>query len=182
MIRAGGEPPSFTLYCSSPWPDRGVGSPYGPQNRKLKKGDIIYNEITPSYGGYWIQFCRPIALGEPPDDFKRALDVQVEIYHFAEGELRQGNTEFEVHKKGRELAAKRGYYLYITLQHIGLDIIDTIPPNTAFRPGMVFVNHPLTMYPLDAREVGGHIIGDTVIITEGAPEHLTKIPFQLFKK
>lgn len=182
MIRAGGEPPSFTLYCSSPWPDRGVGSPYGPQNRRLKKGDIIYNEISPSYGGYWVQFCRPIALGEPPDDFKRAFDVQVEIYNFTEGELRQGNTMLEIHKKGKALAVKRGYFLNVALQHIGLQNTDRIPQNTIFRPGMCFVNHPQTMYPVDTKQVGGHIMGDTFIITESAPERLTKVPVEIFIK
>jgi Xaa-Pro aminopeptidase len=47
---------------------------------------------------------------------------------------------------------------------------------------MYFANHPWAEYPYDTREVGGHIIGDTVIVTDGAPERLSKLPFQLFKK
>jgi hypothetical protein len=35
---------------------------------------------------------------------------------------------------------------------------------------------------MDTREVGGHIIGDTLIVTDNVPEHLSKIPFQLFRK
>jgi Xaa-Pro aminopeptidase len=182
LIRAGAEPPSFTLYCSGPWPEKGVGFIYGPMDRRLQKGDIIFNEITPCYGGYWIQLCRAIVLGEPSDDFKRAYDVQVELYKLGEEQLRQGNTVFELEKKAQDLAAKKGYYLKITLQHMGLQITERIPANTIFRPGMYFVNHPWTEYPMDTREVGGHIIGDTLIITDQAPEHLSKIPFQLFRK
>jgi Xaa-Pro aminopeptidase len=182
LIRAGAEPPSFTLYCSGPWPEKGVGFIYGPMNRILQKGDIVFNEITPSYGGYWVQLCRAIVLGEPSDDFKRAYDAQVEIYNLAEQELRKGSTVSDLESKARALAAKRGYFLLITLQHIGLQITDRIPRDTIFRPGMYFVNHPWTEYPIDMRHVGGHIIGDTLIITEDAPEHLSKIPFKLFKK
>ncbi len=182
LIRSGAEPPSFTLYCSGPWPDKGVGFIYGPMNRKLKKGDIVFNEITPSYGGYWVQLCRAIVLGDPSDDFKRAFDAQVEIYRLAEEGLRQGNTVAEVEKKAREKAAERGYYLHITLQHLGLQITERIPQITSFKAGMYFVNHPWTEYPMDSREVGGHIIGDTLIVTDGAPEHVSKLPFKLFVK
>jgi len=182
LVRAGAEPPSFTLYCSGPWPEKGVGFVYGPMDRRLEKGDIIFNEITPCYGGYWIQLCRAIVLGEPSDDFKRAYEVQVEVYRLAEEELRKGNTVFELEKKAQELAAKKGYYLKITLQHMGLQITERIPANTILRPGMYFVNHPWTEFPMDKREVGGHIIGDTLIVRDGAPEHLSQIPFQLFKK
>jgi Xaa-Pro dipeptidase len=182
MTRAGAEPPSFSLYCSGPWPDKGVGFTYGPMNRRLQKGDIIFNEITPSYAGYWIQLCRAIVLGDPTDDFKRAYDVQVEIYDLANQELRPGNSLFALEKKAQELAAERGYYLKIVLQHMGLQITERIPPNTLFRPGMYFVNHPWAEYPYDTREAGGHIIGDTVIVTDGTPERLSKLPFQLFRK
>jgi len=182
MTKAGAEPPSFTLYCSGPWPEKGVGFIYGPMDRKLEKGDIVFNEISPSFGGYWVQLCRAIVLGEPSEDFKRAFDVQVGVYKMAEEELRPGNTVIELEKKAQELAAEKGYYLKITLQHIGLQITERIPSHTIFRPGMYFVNHPWTEYPMDRRTVGGHIIGDTVVVTESAPEHLTKVPFKLFVK
>jgi Xaa-Pro aminopeptidase len=182
LIRAGAEPPSFTLYCSGPWSEKGVGFTYGPMNRTLKKGDVVFNEITPSYGGYWVQLCRAIVLGQPSDDFMRAYETQLEIYTLAEQELRAGNTVSELESKARSLAATRGCFLLITLQHVGLQITERIPKDTIFRSGMVFVNHPWTEYPFDTRETGGHIIGDTLIVTEGAPEHLSKIPFQLFVK
>jgi Xaa-Pro dipeptidase len=182
LVRAGAEPPSFTLYCSGPWPGKGVGFIYGPMARKLKKGDIVFNEITPSYGGYWVQLCRAISLGEPSDDFKRAYEVQEEVYRLAEQELKIGQTVAEIEQKAQASAAQKGYYLKIVLQHIGLQITERIPLNTLLRPGMCFVNHPWTEYPMDTREVGGHIIGDTFIVNDGAPERLTTLPFKLFMK
>lgn len=182
MTLAGAEPPSFSLYCSGPWPDKGIGFIYGPMDRRLEKGDIVFNEITPCYGGYWIQLCRAIVLGEPSDDFKKAYDAQVEIYDLANRELRPGNTFAELEEKARELAKKRGYLHKIVLQHMGLQITERIPLQTMFRPGMYFVNHPWEEYPYSSPEVGGHIIGDTVVVTDGAPERLTKLPFQLYQK
>ncbi len=182
MTRAGAEPPSFTLYCSGPWPEKGIGFTYGPMDRRLRKGDIVFNEITPSYGGYWVQFCRAIVLGEPSDDFKRAYEVQAEVYDLAERELRQGATPLEIDGKAQEVAAKKGYFLRGTLQYLGLQISERIPRSTILRPGMYFVNHPWAEYPMDSRKVGGHIIGDTLIVTRDAPEHVTKVPFQLYSK
>lgn len=182
MTQAGAEPPSFSLYCSGPWPDKGIGFIYGPMNRRLQKGDIVFNEITPCYGGYWMQLCRAIVLGEPSDDFKRAYDAQVEVYDLANQELKAGNSVAALEKKAHELAKTRGYFLKIVLQHMGLQITERIPTSTMFRPGMYFVNHPWAEYPYEAPEVGGHIIGDTVIVTDGFPERLTKLPFQLYRK
>jgi Xaa-Pro aminopeptidase len=65
---------------------------------------------------------------------------------------------------------------------MGLQITERIPLQTMFRPGMYFANHPWEEYPYSSPEVGGHIIGDTVVVTDGAPECLTKLPFQLYKK
>jgi len=62
---------------------------------------------------------------------------------------------------------------------VGLDVIDRIPKRTVLRPGMTIVNHPWIEYPPKKGEMGGHIIGDTYIITEGEPKCLSKVPFEL---
>lgn len=182
MVKAGAEPPSFSLYVSGPWKEKGIGFTYGPMDRVLKEGDVVFNEITPSYGGYWVQLCRAICLGEPSDDFKQAYDLQREIYDMVKEEMRPGNTMTNIREKAKAMAADKGWLLKVVLQHIGLQITERIPLSTQFRPGMYFVNHPWTEYPMDTQEFGGHIIGDTLIITEDVPERLTKIPFELFTK
>jgi Xaa-Pro dipeptidase len=182
MTRAGAEPPSFSLYVSGPWREKGIGFTYGPMNRVLEKGDVIYNEITPSFGGYWVQLCRPISLGEPTDEFKRAFDLQMEVYDMVVKEMTPGNTQGNIRQKAKALAEKEGWFLKIVLQHMGLQITERIPLNTLFRPGMYFVNHPWMEYPLESPEFGGHIIGDTIIVTENEAERLTKIPYEIYIK
>jgi Xaa-Pro aminopeptidase len=181
MTAYGAEPPSFSLYASGPWEEKGINFPYGPVDRVLKSGDQVLNEITPSYGGYWAQLCRPVSLGKPADSFKKAFDVQVEMYNKTVELLRPGNVYGDIDAKMREIAAKNGYdpTNAFSLQHVGLDIIERIPKRTVLRPGMVLVNHPWIEFPPKKGEVGGHIIGDTYIITEGKPKCLSKVPFEL---
>lgn len=177
----GAEPPSFTLYASGPWEEKGINFPHGPVDRVLQKGDLVLNEITPSYGGYWAQLCRPISLGKPTDTFKKAFDVQVEMYNKTLELLKPGIVYGEIDAKMREIAKNNGYdpVNAFSLQHVGLDIIERIPKRTALRPGMVIVNHPWIEYPPGKGEIGGHIIGDTYVITEGKPKCLSKVPFEL---
>ena len=181
MTAHGAEPPSFSLFATGPWPDKGINFPHGPVDRVLKEGDLVMDEITPCYGGYWTQLCRPISLGKPPDSFKKMFDVQVEMYNEAVELLRPGNIYGEINARMREIAKKNGYdpINAFSLQHIGLINIDRIPNRTVLRPGMTFVNHPWTEYPPGNTEVGGHIIGDTYIITEGKPKCINKVPFEL---
>ena len=51
------------------------------------------------------------------------------------------------------------------------------------KPGMVYMIHPMTFPPkpdMDAgKGHGGHMIGDTYIVTEGEPESLTRLPFDV---
>jgi Xaa-Pro aminopeptidase len=181
MVRNGAEPPSFTLYASGPWPNIGINFPHGPTMRVLKKGDMVMNEITPSYGGYWVQLCRPICLGNPPEDFKKTLNVHLEMYEVTRRELRPGKVFGEINAKMRQMAEEYGYdpANALSLQHIGLDIVERISERTVLKPGMVIVNHPWTEYPPGKTEYGGHVIGDTYIVTEKEPEPLSKIPLEL---
>lgn len=177
----GAEPPSFSLYVSGRWEEKGINLPYGPIDRVLKKGDMVMNEITPSYGGYWSQICRPVCLGEPSDLIKKEFDVHAEIYHTVRDLLKPGNVYGDIDNKVKEIAAKRGYHPQnaFSLQHIGLGIIDVIPKDTVLEPGMVFVNHPWIEFPAANPTMGGHIIGDTYIITNGEPKCINKMPLEI---
>ena len=181
MTAHGAEPPSFSLYASGPWERKGINFPHGPVDRLLENGDLVLNEICPSYGGYWAQLCRPISLGKPTDVFLKAFDVSVEMYNKTVELLRPGTIYGEIDAKMREIASKHGYdpTNAFSLQHVGLDIIERIPKRTVLRPGMTIMNHPWIEYPPKKAEMGGHIIGDTYIVTEGKPKSFTKLPFEL---
>lgn len=181
LTRSGAEPPSFTLYASGPWETRGIGFPYGPNPRRLDRGDLVLNEITPCYGGYYVQLCRPISLGKPNDAFTHAYELHLEIYQLALEHLKPGNLLKEVEGKIIASAKAKGYRSSPNagLQNIGLDITERIPKGSPLRPGMTTVIHPWLDHPISNPTVGGHIIGDTVVIGERGAESLSRLPLEL---
>lgn len=184
MIKAGAEVGSFTLFNSKKWPD-GWGFPYGGTNRRLQKGDVILNEITPCYGGYFVQLCRPISLGEPSDDFMELYEIHREMYRIARNEMRPGNIRSEIDAKVAKFALSKRNLSSASAAMQCMDSILSPPFRAALAPGQVFTIHPWTNPPepdLGAmRGHMGHIIGDTCIVTEGEAECVSKLPFELTK-
>jgi Xaa-Pro aminopeptidase len=181
LILSGSEPPSFSLYASGPWIGRGLGFPYGPNPRVLQQGDLVLNEISPCYGGYFVQLCRPISLGKPDPKFLDAYQLSLEIYHLALEEMKPGVLLREVEAKVIKLANSKGYRSSPNagLQNCGLDNNERIPKGTVLKPGMTSVIHSWIDHPMTNPNVGGHIIGDTIIIGEKSNERLSKLPLEL---
>lgn len=184
MVRNGAELGSFTLLNSKQWPD-GYGFPHGGSYRKLQQGDIIINEITPCYGGYFVQLVRPISLGTPPDDYIELLNINKGMYRIAYESLRAGNVAQEISDKATDWALAQGRPL--SAARPSLQLVDSILTTPTFmgelKAGMVFVNHPWTAPPqadITARKGHmGHMIGNTLIITEGEPECVSKFLLEL---
>lgn len=182
MIKAGAEVGSFTLFDTKQWPN-GWGFPYGGNMRKLQKGDIILNEITPCFGGYYVQLCRPICLGKPPADFVELYEIHREMYRIARNDLRPGNVRREIDAKVAKYAMSKKNFTWASPIIQCMDSI--VAPNfrAALAPGQVFQIHPFTnpsepdMQAMKGHM--GHIIGDTCIVTEDEPECVSKLPFEL---
>jgi Xaa-Pro aminopeptidase len=187
LLRNGAEVGGMHLLDVKKWPD-GWGFPLGGSYRKVELGDLVNCEITPSYGGYYAQLVRPIFLGTPPDDFYRMLDLHKEIYHEGVKRLRPGNVAQDVEDDiCRSVTEKEKE---VSLATPGFQMLDNMfrPPlyMGEFEPSMVFMVHAIT-FPSSAdiemrRGHGGHMIGDTYIITEEEPERLTKLPFDVALK
>lgn len=179
MVKAGAELGSFILLLSGSWLEMGNGGiPFGGSERRLRKGDIVLNEITPSYGGCYTQLCRPISIGNPPDNFMEIFQIHRDMYELARKELRPGITAEAIEANIAELASRKGDFSWAwTLQSAELGDT-TVPFRSELKTGMVFVNHPFTELRSKSG-YAGHIIGDTFIIKENEPECLSKLPFEL---
>jgi Xaa-Pro aminopeptidase len=183
MIKAGAECGSFTLFNTKQWPD-GWGFPVNGSNRLLQKGDIILNEITPCFGGYFVQLCRPICLGKPPQDFLEMFEVYKGIYEMGREGYRSGNVLSEVDAKAEQFAKSKRPFSYASACFQMMDSITTNPPFMGtLKSGIVCVIHPWC-HPSEAdmnagRGHLGHICGDTCISTEGAAECVSKIPNEI---
>ena len=184
MVKNGAEVATMNLLDIKQWPD-GYGFPLGGSYRKLKKGDIINCEITPSYGGYYAQLVRPISIGTPPDDFTELLNIHKEMYRMAVKEFRAGNIAQKISDKVTEWAMKQKRPL--SFASPAFQMLDNMFRTPLFmgelKPGMVFMIHAITFPPqadMEARKGhGGHLIGDAYIVTQGEPESLTKLPFDV---
>ena len=184
MVKNGAEVAGMNLLDVKQWPD-GYGFPVGGSYQKLKDGDIINCEITPCYGGSYAQLVRPISIGSPPSDFVDLLSIHKEMYRQAVQELRAGNTAREIEEKvGRWVRGqKRGF----SFASPGFQMLDNMFRTPLYlgelKPNMVFMIHTIT-FPSEAeidkrKGHGGHLIGDTYIITEAEPESITKLPLEL---
>jgi Xaa-Pro dipeptidase len=184
MVKNGAEVATMNLLDVKQWPD-GYGFPLGGSYRKLKEGDIINSEITPSYGGYYAQLVRPIFLGSPPADFIDLFNIHKEIYRMAVSELSAGNSAQDIEDTVSQWAM--GLKRKFSSASPGLQMLDNMFRTPFYRgelkPTMVFMIHAMTFPPeaeMKGRKGhGGHIIGDTYIITEGKPESITKLPFDV---
>lgn len=96
--RAGGEP-DFALLGSTPMSDPVMPYPWHhPSLRRLRKGDIVLNEISIGHNGCSGQLIIPIALGEPPAEYRELYGVARETLERVAAVLKPGNSTDDVVK------------------------------------------------------------------------------------
>ena len=180
MIRAGVDRGPFILLGSNPWEKfQGSIGDASQSQRKLQKGDIILTELSPSYGGYYVQLCVPISIGgNIPRSFTKLLKVDQEIHQLALEELRPGNTVATIEAKIFKLASCRGNFRRAwALQSVEL-AESFFKFDVEIKTNMSYVIHPWTEFS-SGKGLEGHTIGNTVIITGGEPEQVNKSPLDL---
>ena len=180
MIRAGVDRGPFILLGSNPWEKfQGAINDTSQSQRKLQKGDIILTELSPSYGGYYVQLCVPISLGgNVPHSFTELLNIDKELYQLALKELRPGNTVAVIEEKIFKLASSRGYFRRAwALQSVELAEA-FFKLDLEIKATMSYVIHPWTEFS-SGKGLEGHTIGNTVIVTGGEPEQVNKSPLDV---
>lgn len=170
MIKAGSQRGNFVLLGSGRWPEM-QGTIGGGTRRRLKEGDLILNEITSGYAGYYTQLCVPVSIGgDVPDDFMDLLRIHKAMHAAAFKALRPGNTISAIEAQVAEVADSMGGDFRRAWATQSGELAEAFfKLNAELRPGMTYVNHPWT----EARSgegFQGHTIGNTCIVTEGEPE------------
>jgi Xaa-Pro aminopeptidase len=180
MISAGGDRGPFILIGSNSWEKfQGAIGDASQSQRRLQKGDIILTELSPSYGGYYVQLCVPISIGgKVPRSFTELLNIDKEIYQLALEELRPGNTVGSIEEKVFKLASQKGDFRRAwTLQSAEL-AESFFKFDTEIKANMSYVIHPWTEFS-SGKGLEGHTIGNTVIVTGGEPEQVNRSPLDL---
>jgi|GEM_PF-1179245 Xaa-Pro aminopeptidase len=79
-------------------------------DRRLERGDMIINEITAKYCGYWAQVHAPISVGEPPrPEFQRVFEAAFAALQAGISALKPGITTMQLAQAVQKPVLEMGY-------------------------------------------------------------------------
>jgi Xaa-Pro aminopeptidase len=150
--------------------------------REIQANDMVLLTIAPRYEGYHAAIGRPVLVGDPGEEIRRAVEVAARAQEACFKAMRPGIEGRAVEAMGRRIVedAQLGqYFLYSGVHSVG--VIEFEPPifgpssPATFEPDMVIsVDIPLFDAPW-----GGLRIEDGFVITTDGAERLHHTPFQI---
>jgi Xaa-Pro aminopeptidase len=168
---------NFLLLCAGPH-NRAVAPSNG---RRIRAGDVILAEITPSIRGQLAQICRTVSVGPAPDLLRRKYDLVVHSMNAGIAAAVPGARIADVCRAINTVLEAEGYGEYCYPPHIrrrghGLGFASIRPGDVALdnatelAPGMVFMIHPNQYLP----ETGYLLCGEPVLMDAARAEPLTR--------
>ena len=161
----------------------GAANPHGtPGEHRLAPGDVVCADVSARIGGYWGDLTRCGTAGAPSDWARGAWEVVREAQAAAIAACRAGTPARDVDAAQRrvvEAADELGACLHGAGHAMGVEIHEPpyLVPRTA---APLEAGHVLTVEPgLYAAGVGGIRLEDDVAVTDGEPELLSSLPFEL---
>jgi Xaa-Pro aminopeptidase len=151
----------------------------------MEAGDLVHMEINGRADGYLIDICRSTVVGSPSPAQRRLLEVSREMLEATVAAVRPGVPACEISAVAGAIAARERLSAHFTVDFggpgtyvgHGIGVANDEPPilglgdRTPLAAGMV-----LTIEPgLYRTPVGGCRIEDTVLVTEGGAEVMTKL-------
>lgn len=148
--------------------------------RRYVDGDLTWHCWLISSRGYWAENVRSVVLGDANDVQRRMIAAVREALELGKEQVRPGNevgNVFDaVHAHLLKKAPQGAMVISRSGHGSGLEYHE--PPfvettdRTILEPGMVFTVEPGVFLP----GVGGASFSDTVVVTEGGYETLTRYP------
>ncbi len=148
---------------------------YNRNDRALEDGDLIVMDYGASMGYQTMDITRTWPVSGKFDELQeRAYRAGLEAQKAIIAAMRPGATRAQTREICRKIFEKWGFadQRPSSAGHfVGLSVHDVGDPNEPFKPGMVIAVEPI----IEIKEKRIHIrIEDTVLITEGEPEILSK--------
>ncbi|HZR61259.1 MAG TPA: M24 family metallopeptidase [Xanthobacteraceae bacterium] len=154
--------------------------------RVLDVGDIILSEITPCYGGQFVQICRTTAIGEPAPAVRKTYPILQDAMGEGLVAARAGAPVAAVTRAMDRVFEHAGYGEYcrppfMRVRGHGLGITSDRPGDIVSRnervleSGMMFVMHPNQYLPAS----GYLMCGEPVVVGEQGARALSAHPAQL---
>lgn len=168
---------NFVLLCAGPH-NKAVAPSHG---RRLREGDIIVCELTPSYRGQLAQICRTVVLGEAPAILREKYDLVRAAMTAGFAAAMPGAAMADVCRAINAVLEAEGYGEFCHPPHIrrrghGLGFGSTGPGDVALdndivlEPDMLFMIYPNQYLP----ETGYLLCGEPVVMTPHGARVLTR--------
>jgi Xaa-Pro aminopeptidase len=148
----------------------------------FEEGDVVSFSIElDGPDGYFVEFARPLCLGEPQLATREQYDVLASAFEFGEGLLKPGVRAAAVHGAVREYVSAHGYRVNVsyTGHGIGQDIMERPFLHSAddwtLEEGMTVAFHPQI---LDGSGSRGAYMADVCLVTPGGGEPLSRVPLR----
>lgn len=154
-----------------------------PAQQTVKKGDIVVTEISAGYNWYAGQIIRPVAVGQPPDHYRRLFDIAYTAYKRIQAALVPGATERDV-LEAASVISDNGMKIHAPTVHgwsVGIHPPFVGIPGSAawpvkpvtFQEGMTVMIEP---NPVAADEQSGIFFGSVHVIEKDGARCLQKFP------
>ena len=175
--RLGAEGSSFpTIVASGP---NGAKPHHHPGDRRVVAGDMVVLDFGALVDGYCSDMARMVVVGDLSDTQQRMLDVVGEAQRAGVDAVKAGVDVQEVDRACREVIEDAGWggaFVHSTGHGVGLEIHEEPRVSTTgtatLRAGWVVTVEPGVYLP----DHGGVRIEDTVAVTEGGCDVLTRTP------
>lgn len=150
-----------------------------PSGRRLVPGDVVIHGTGCIVDGYYSEDERTIFVGDATGEQRRLFAVMLKAQQAAIDAIRPGVPCNAIDRTARTVIDDAGYgaaFIHRTGHGIGIDIHElpffAAGDETALKPGMVMSVEP----GIYIEGVGGFRHSDTIIVTAGGCDVLTKYP------
>lgn len=193
MLKEGAEYPIMLIWESGEKPTHAA---WHVTQRVLREGDLVVNEISPKYGGYWAHPHHPFVVGKPKAEAQKMFDICLEAFQRGMEVLRAGVSLRDVEEAVTRPIRKAGYtWTHPVFHGMGLGQIegpysgfpgyeaqmssDEFPlrlEEDSFAEGMVIALQPIVA---TQDRTFGVPLSDTVVIEKKKARRLSKRPLEL---
>ena len=192
MRKLGSERAAFTTIVASGW--RG-SLPHGEAtDKKIQSGELVTLDFGATFGGYLSDITRTICVGKASIEQRRAYNAVLDAQLYGLEIITAGKSGKEIDAAVREQLQNFGFGKYRTengdkdyfvhgLGHgVGLEIheeprLSKLSKCESLLPNMIVTDEP----GIYLENFGGVRIEDTVLVTSGAAQPLTRAPKNLIE-
>lgn len=183
MRKLGAETPSFTTIVASGW--RG-SLPHGTAtDKKIRAGELVTMDFGAIYNGYCSDITRTICVGRASDEQKKIYNLVLDAQLYGLEIITAGKGGKEIDAAVRERLDNAGYGRFFVhgLGHgVGLEIheeprLSKLSKCEKLLPNMIVTDEP----GIYIENFGGVRIEDTVLVTSGKAQALTRSPKTLIE-